>query len=461
MAQGEEGRYRSALLFANVVELVRDEYLDPEKTDYDKMTYAALQGLLSSLDPHSQFLDPEGYAMIRTETEGQFGGLGISVGMLENQLTVNVPIEGGPAFRAGIISGDRIMKIDGQGTQKMTLGEAIRKLRGKPGVPVQLAIYRPLEGKSLEFSLVREMIQVPTVTDVSLLPESIARNEKIGYLRMTQFGEKTDKEFDAAISKLEKEGANALILDLRDNPGGLVDEAVEVVSRFVPEKTMVVATEGRKGSAGRFEYFSKAVAKKVRWPTVVLVNGNTASAAEIVSGALQDLGKAVIVGEATFGKGSVQTILPLSSTTAIKLTTARYYTPGGRSIQAKGITPDIVVDEYADGDLSHLRVREADLKGHLGDQAGTSSRTDAGKAQANPQANPDGSVTGAGGASEAAPSRAKGLSAEEINERLRNRKPVVFGSPEDWQLQQALNHLKGKPVVKPASTQTAVAPRPE
>lgn len=178
VAQGEEGRYRSALLFANVVELVRDEYLDPQKTDYDKMTYAALRGLLSSLDPHSQFLDPEGYAMIRTETEGQFGGLGISVGMLENQLTVNVPIEGGPAFRAGILPGDRIMKIDGQGTQKMSLGEAIRKLRGKPGATVQLAIFRPTEGKVLDFSLIREMIQVPTVTDVSLLPDVMTRGGK-------------------------------------------------------------------------------------------------------------------------------------------------------------------------------------------------------------------------------------------------------------------------------------------
>ena len=269
--QGEEGRYRSALLFANVVELVRDEYLEPEKTDYDKMTYAALQGLLSSLDPHSQFLDPEGYAMIRTETEGQFGGLGISVGMLENQLTVNVPIEGGPAFRAGILPGDRITKIDGMGTQKMNLGEAIRRLRGKPGAPVQMVVYRPMEGKTLDFSLVREMIQVPTVTDVALLPEALARDEKIGYLRITQFGEKTDKEFDAAIAKLEKDGTTSLVMDLRDNPGGLVDEAVEVVSRFVPEKTMVVATEGRKGVAGRFEYFSKAVAKRIRWPTVVLV----------------------------------------------------------------------------------------------------------------------------------------------------------------------------------------------
>ena len=364
--QGEEGRYRSALLFANVVELVRDEYLEAEKTDYDKMTYAALQGLLSSLDPHSQFLDPEGYAMIRTETEGQFGGLGISVGMLEGQLTVNVPIEGGPAFRAGILPGDRIVKIDGMGTQKMSLGEAIRKLRGKPGVSVQLVVFRPAEGKSLDFSLVREMIQVPSVTDVSLLPESLARDEKIGYLRITQFGEKTDKEFDAAISKLEKDGATSLVMDLRDNPGGLVDEAVEVVSRFVPEKTLVVATEGRKGSMGRFEYFSRSVAKRIRWPTVVLVNGNTASAAEIVSGALQDLGKAVIIGETTFGKGSVQTVQPVDRSVApavaVRLTTAHYTTPSHRKIHGVGIDPDILARMTKTEEQAYYRNRSPGLR---------------------------------------------------------------------------------------------------
>jgi carboxyl-terminal processing protease len=366
MAQGEEGRYRSALLFANVVELVRDEYLEPEKTDYDKITYAALQGLLSSLDPHSQFLDPEGYAMIRTETEGQFGGLGISVGMLENQLTVNVPIEGGPAFRAGILPGDRIVKIDGQGTQKLSLGEAIRKLRGKPGAPVQLVISRPSEGKTVDFSLIREMIQVPTITDVSLLPDVTAKGERIGYLRITQFGEKTDKEFDLAIARLEKEGATSLIMDLRDNPGGLVDEAVEVVSRFVPEKTMVVATEGRKGVAGCFVYLSKAVSRKIRWPTVVLVNGNTASAAEIVSGALQDLGKAVIVGETTFGKGSVQTVQPVDRSVApavaVRLTTAHYTTPSHRKIHGVGIEPDILARMTKGEEQAMYRSRSPGLK---------------------------------------------------------------------------------------------------
>jgi len=341
----EEGRYRSALLFANVIELIRDEYLDPKKTDYDKMTYSALRGLLSSLDPHSQFLDPESYTMIRTETEGQFGGLGISVGMVDNQLTVNVPIQGGPAFRAGLMPGDRILKIDGQGTQKLTLAEAIRKLRGRPGAPVTLTLYRPAEERALEVPLVREMIQVPTLAEVGLLPLNQTGGEKIGYLRITQFGEKTAGEFDQAIGRLEREGAGALIMDLRDNPGGLVDGAVEVVSRFVNPGTLVVATEGRKDSAQRMEYLAKPAARKIRLPTVVLVNGNTASAAEIVAGALQDLGKAVVVGELTFGKGSVQTVQPVdvsvAPAVAVRLTTAHYTTPSRRKIHGVGIEPDI------------------------------------------------------------------------------------------------------------------------
>ena len=344
-SQDEEGRYRSALLFANVVELIRDEYLEPEKTDYDKMTYAGLQGLLSSLDPHSQFLDPEAYAMMRTETEGQFGGLGISVGMVENQLTVNVPIQGGPAFRAGLMPGDRILKIDGLGTQKLSLAEAIRKLRGRPGAPVTLTLYRPSESRSLEVPLVREVIQVPTLADVGLLPAAQTGGEKIGYLRITQFGEKTAVEFDRAVDRLEREGAVALVMDLRDNPGGLVDGAVELASRFVPPQTLVTATEGKKGAAGRIEYFARPSARKVRWPTVVLVNGNSASAAEIVAGALQDLGRAVVIGELTFGKGSVQTVQQIDAAVApavgVRLTTAHYTTPSRRKIHGVGIEPDI------------------------------------------------------------------------------------------------------------------------
>jgi carboxyl-terminal processing protease len=265
--------------------------------------------------------------------------------MVDNQLTVNVPIQGGPAFRAGMMPGDRILKIDGQGTQKLTLAEAIRKLRGRPGAPVTLTLYRPAEGRSMEVPLVREMIQVPTLTDVGLLPAAKTGGEKIGYLRITQFGEKTAGEFDQALDRLEREGAVGLVMDLRDNPGGLVDGAVDIVSRFVPPQSLVVATEGRKASVGRFEYLAKPAARKVRWPAVVLVNGNTASAAEIVAGALQDLGRAVVIGELTFGKGSVQTVQPVdvsvAPAVAVRLTTAHYTTPSRRKIHGVGIEPDI------------------------------------------------------------------------------------------------------------------------
>jgi carboxyl-terminal processing protease len=266
--------------------------------------------------------------------------------MVENQLTVNVPIEGGPGYRAGLLPGDRITKIDGKGTQKLSLGESIRLLRGRPGVPVQIAIYRPSESKTIELSVIREMIQVPTLQETKMISAAESQGEKIGYVRITQFGEKTGKEFDGAMGKLEKDGATALILDLRDNPGGLVDAAVEVVSRFVPKGTLVVATEGRKAGAKRQEYLSREAALRVRWPTVVLVNGNTASAAEIVAGALQDLGLAVIVGETTFGKGSVQTVQRVDPSVipdvGVRLTTAHYTTPSRKKIHGVGIQPDVV-----------------------------------------------------------------------------------------------------------------------
>ncbi len=363
---GEEGRYRSALLFASVVEMIRDEYLEIEKTDYDKMTYTALRGLLTSLDPHSQFLDPDHYKMIRTETEGQFGGLGISVGMVENHLTVNGPIEGGPGFRAGLLPRDRIVKIDGKGTQKLSLGEAIRLLRGRPGVPVQLSIYRPSEQRTVELSVVREMIQVPTLQETKMISASASQGEKIGYVRITQFGDKTAKEFDGAMAQLGKEGATSLILDLRDNPGGLVDAAVEVVSRFVPPKTLVVATEGRKAGSTQQKYLSRDASLRIRWPTVVLVNGNTASAAEIVAGALQDLGRAVIVGETTFGKGSVQTVQrvdpSVSPDVGVRLTTAHYTTPSRKKIHGVGIQPDIVARLTREEEEAIFQKRSPGLK---------------------------------------------------------------------------------------------------
>lgn len=452
--------------FADVFGAIKGNYVDP--VEDKKLISEAISGMLSGLDPHSAFLDAKAYKEMQLSTSGQFGGIGIEIGTEDGFIRVISPIEDTPAERAGIRAADLIIRIGDRPAKGITTSEAVDLMRGKPGTSVTLTISRKGETAPRVFTLVRDVIKVQSVRSKMVEPG-------FAYARVSQFQDQTVASLSRHLDQLAGQGPlKGLILDLRNDPGGLLQGALGVSAAFLPPRTLVTSTDGRTPDARRRYYADPqdyarhgddpigslpGIYKTL--PMVVLVNAGSASASEIVAGALQDHKRATVIGTQTFGKGSVQTILPLSSTTAIKLTTARYYTPGGRSIQAKGITPDIVVDEYADGDLSHLRVREADLKGHLGDQAGTSSRTDAGKAQANPQANPDGSVTGAGGASEAAPSRAKGLSAEEINERLRNRKPVVFGSPEDWQLQQALNHLKGKPVVKPASTQTAVAPRPE
>lgn len=337
----EEARYRSTVLFANVLELIRDEYVDTSKTDYDRLTYAALRGMLNSLDPHSQFMDPQAFSEMRSETEGSFGGLGISLGMSEGFLTVHVPVEGGPAFRAGVVPGDRIIKIDGQNTDRMTLSEAVKKLRGEPGQPVNLLLFRPDTRVFREIVITRELINVPSVRDAVLLPGP----EKLGYLRITQFGEKTTDEFEKALKTLQGQGMTGLILDLRNNPGGLLEAAVEVAGKFLPQGTVVVSTEGRYGGRDRILYQARTRHRVLDLPLVVLINGNSASGSEIVAGALKDLRRAVLLGETTFGKGSVQTVQPVDRTitppAALRLTTARYYTPSRRMIHEVGVAPDI------------------------------------------------------------------------------------------------------------------------
>jgi carboxyl-terminal processing protease len=338
----EDARYRSTMLFANVLELVRDEYVDPSKVDYDKLTYAALRGMLTSLDPHSQFLDPENYKDMQMETQGQFGGLGISVGKVDGYLTVNVPIEGAPAAKAGLLPADRIIKIGNRSTKNITLSESIKMLRGEPGDAVVLTVYRPETKEYKELKIVRELIDVPTVRDANILSDS---TEKIGYVRLTQFGDKTVEEMEKALKNLQKQSITCLILDLRNNPGGLLEAAVEVAGKFLPTGTTVVSTEGRLGEAERTLYQSPGRQRILDIPLVVLINGNSASGSEIVAGALQDWRRAVLIGETTFGKGSVQTVQPLANSidipTALRLTTDRYYTPKRRLIHGTGIAPDI------------------------------------------------------------------------------------------------------------------------
>jgi carboxyl-terminal processing protease len=360
----EEARYRNALLFQNVLELVRDEYVDSEKVDYDKLTQAALRGMLSSLDPHSQFLDSENFQEMRSDTDGEFGGLGISVGMENNRLMINMPVEGGPGFKAGLLPGDRIIKIDDKMTDGVALHEAIKKLRGKPGDPVKLTVYRENTKEFKEITVVRELIRIPTVRGTKILSGPGLDQHKIGYFRITQFGERTVEEFNEALKTLAQGGAQGLILDLRNNYGGLLEAAVEVAGRFLPGGTVVVSTEGRLGSSKPKTYQARGRDRVLDLPMVVLVNGRSASGAEIVAGALKDMKRAILVGETTFGKGSVQTVQPLdldpTNPIGVKLTTAKYYTPSRNLIHGVGISPHINAPISATDDENIFLKQSAD-----------------------------------------------------------------------------------------------------
>ena len=339
-------RYKSSLLFSNVLEMVREQYVDSEDAEYPKLTYAALEGMLNSLDPYCEFLDPQRFAEMKSETEGEFGGLGIYVGMQDNRnLIINLPIEGTPAFRAGMMPGDWIVKINSTPTKGLSLREAINLLRGKIGESIELVIYRPTTRQSYDYVLVREMVSIPTIRGTRILNPLETGPDKIGYVRITQFGEKTLIDFDRAMKQLMGEGMNALILDLRNNPGGLLDMAVQVAGRFTAEGTPIVSTEGRYGASERTIFLARGRDHYPQLPIVILVNRHSASGAEIVAGALKDLGRAVLIGETTYGKGSVQTVQPLEISldkpVAVRLTTAHYYTPSRKPIHKVGIPPDI------------------------------------------------------------------------------------------------------------------------
>jgi len=305
--------------------------------------------MVSTLDPHSEFLDPDRYKELQSDTQGTFGGLGIVVQMRDNFVTVVTPIEDTPGFKAGILSGDRIVKIDGKSTEKMTLQDAVKSLRGEPGTEVSLTVLRPATGEEKEHRLTRAVINVDMAKDINGRKEFPLGDNKIGYVRLTQFGEKTSDELDAALKKLKSQGMEALILDLRWNPGGLLDQAVEVCEKFLPRRQLVVTTEGRNAGQSSIRQVTGRNGAYRGLPVVVLVNLGSASASEIVAGALQDcaalgLCKAIVVGEQTFGKGSVQSIIPLpDGSSALRLTTAKYYTPSHKVIHEEGITPDIPV----------------------------------------------------------------------------------------------------------------------
>jgi carboxyl-terminal processing protease len=413
---------------ADVYGLIKSDYV--ERVEDRKLLTEAISGMVASLDPHSAYLDKQAYAELREGSQGKFVGLGVEIAQGdEGYIKIVAPIEDTPAWRAGIKPGDMITRLDATSLKGLTLDESIKRMRGEPNSKVTLTVQRKDEPQPLVFTLVREEIHQKSVK---------ARMIEPGYawLRVAQFQEPTVDDLAARIQDLYKQDPNikGMVLDLRNDPGGVLQGAIGVAAAFLPKDAPIVSTNGQLPDSkqifyGRAEYYSLRGDTDVlarlpeavkRVPLVVLVNTGSASASEIVAGALQDYRRATVIGSQTFGKGSVQTIRQLTADTALKLTTARYYTPHGRSIQAKGITPDLLVDETADGDgVNALRMREADLEKHLAnDREAESAKT----------------------------------KRDEMEEKIRilsmekNRKPLEYGSADDFQLAQALNHLKGQPV---------------
>lgn len=328
--------YQQVRLFSDTLAIIQTDYVD-EVTPRD-LIYGALKGMLSALDAHSQFMDPDTYNELKVDTEGKFGGLGIEITVKDGLLTVVTPIEDTPAWKAGIKPNDRIVKINNELTRDMTLTEAVKKMRGKPGEAVNLTILREAEKKLLEFKIVRDVIKIKDIKEARVLEEGI------GYIRLVEFRENTSADLDATLDNLKKQGMNALILDLRNNPGGLLDVAVRVAEKFIEKGKLIVSTKGRKASQN-LEFISQQSRPIIDLPVVVLINEGSASGSEIVAGCLKDYSRAIILGMKSFGKGSVQTIIPLSDGSALRLTTSKYFTPLGEEIHGKGVMPDIVVEE--------------------------------------------------------------------------------------------------------------------
>ena len=413
---------------ADVFGLIKTDYVEP--VEDKKLLTEAISGMVASLDPHSAYLDKKAFKELRESTQGKFVGLGIEVGMEDGYVKVIAPIEDSPAYKAGLKPGDLITRLDSTPVKGMTLDDAVKRMRGEPNTKITLTVARKDEDKPLLITITRQEIRVQSVKSKIVEPG-------YGWVRVSQFQEPTVEDMAKKITALYAQDPNmkGLILDLRNDPGGVLPGAIGVSAAFLPKDVPVVSTNGQIADSkatylARRDFYATRVnndplarlpeaVKKVKM--VVLVNSGSASASEIVAGALQDYKRATVMGTQTFGKGSVQTIRQISADTAVKLTTTRYYTPNGRSIQARGIVPDLIVDEYADGDgMNGMRLREADLSKHLSNdkdkEANTSNVVDELEEQ-------------------------KRLSALE-----KKRKPLEFGSKEDFQLAQALNHLKGQPV---------------
>jgi len=331
--------YDKVQVLARAMQLIRQDYVDDKKVSYHDLTYSALKGMLANLDPHSEFMDPNDFKGMQEETKSEFGGLGIVVTLEDGALTIVNPMEDTPGFDAGIMPGDKILRINNEATDKLTLSEAIDLLRGDIGEKVTLTLQRPSTKEIKDYNLTRVTIKMKSVKDAQILPGTTPDGKKIGYVRITKFTEPTASELVKALEGLEKEGIDGLVLDLRNNPGGLLGSAVDVCGLFVPPGTKVVYTEGR---SPRRDYKTSSLAGKPRtYPLAILVNYASASGSEIVAGALRDLNRAVLVGETTFGKGSVQSVMALPDGSALRLTTAKYFTPSGKVIHGNGVSPTI------------------------------------------------------------------------------------------------------------------------
>lgn len=333
--QETDDLYKQLELFSNTVSIIRSDYVEePPPKD---LIYGALKGMLSSLDPYSQFMDPDMYNEMRIDTEGEFGGIGIEITIKDNLLTIISPLDGTPADKVGLKAGDKIVKIEDEITRDLTLLEAVKKLRGAPGTKVNITVLRESEKKLLDFAIMRSIIKIDSIKKAEII------NDDIGYIRLVEFQEKTHKDLETSLRDLEKKGIKGLILDLRNNPGGLLDSSVEVSKKFLENGKIIVSTKGRVETQN-FMFKSNNKKPHSDYPMVVLINGGSASASEIVAGALKDHKRGIIMGTKSFGKGSVQTVVPLSDGSAVRLTTSKYFTPNGISIHGTGIMPDIMVE---------------------------------------------------------------------------------------------------------------------
>jgi carboxyl-terminal processing protease len=337
----DESAYSAIRVFTQALQLIRQDYVDDKKTSYRDLTYAAMKGMLATLDPHSQFMEATDFKGMQEDTKSKFGGIGVIVSSKDGNLIVVSPMEDTPGFKAGLLPGDQILKIDGTSTEKMDLSDAVQKLHGDIGQKVTLTILRPSTKEIKDYTLERAEIKVASIKDARILPAEESGDFKIGYARITQFNEPTAADLDKKLTDLEAKGMQALVLDLRYNPGGLLNSARDVCGLFVPPHTVVVSTEGRMPSQKR-EYATLDTPKEhPKYPIAILINGGSASGAEIVAGALKDLNRAILVGETTFGKGSVQSVIQLPDGSALRLTTARYYTPSKQVIHEHGVSPNI------------------------------------------------------------------------------------------------------------------------